>query len=467
MVLVQVIDIATGQVVAEYPIPPTEIITLEPGQEVVFGDVDYGDPNNPNVIIEVINDEHIQVTIDAGSLLIENLYKFLEEGEDAGLVFADSGQPFGTGPQALLVPSFDSLDAFTATAAGGPGADGGGTQTGTSGRGNDGGINPPDLNVDHLHAPTIEGVIPRPDFDFESDIVPEDPDEVVSSPVIVSISDAAPVQEPVLSDEEEEEGEGEGGAHCDDEGEGEGQGGGGGTAGGIFVTGHDSDEHENVDYLNAGLDFLFFGEASDAAARTGHTVALLDNSLGTGGTGGNGGDDVVPLLNGAGWSATYFDTDFDISDAFNFDAIVVASGTFGNTAFHDALIANSQAFTDFINNGGKLYINTDQGFGQDWYEFVPTFGASQAALGGQAVYTATAEGNLIGLTETIVDFDITHTEYQNVDTSIFTIFETHNTSGDVVAFGSNNLTIGDGGFQTGCDDFIMAEFTVFLETGVT
>ena len=90
MALVQVIDIATGQVVAEYPIPPTEIITLEPGQQVVFGDVDYGDPNNPNVIIEVINDEHIQVTIDAGSLLIENLYKFLEEGEDAGLVFADS-----------------------------------------------------------------------------------------------------------------------------------------------------------------------------------------------------------------------------------------------------------------------------------------------------------------------------------------------------------------------------------------
>ena len=88
---------------------------------MVFGDVDYGDPNNPNVIIEVINDEHIQVTIDDGSLLIENLYKFLEEGEDAGLVFADSGQPFGTGPQALLVPSFDSLDAFTATAAGGPG----------------------------------------------------------------------------------------------------------------------------------------------------------------------------------------------------------------------------------------------------------------------------------------------------------------------------------------------------------
>jgi hypothetical protein len=78
-------------------------------------------------------------------------------------------------------------------------------------------------------------------------------------------------------------------------------------------------------------------------------------------------------------------------------------------------------------------VNTDQvDIGQSFYNFLPSFGATQAALGGSGVYTASAARLAIGLTEDIVDRDITHTEYKSIP-SAFLIFETHNVSGDAVA----------------------------------
>ena len=340
---------------------------------MVFGDVDYGDPNNPNVIIEVINDEHIQVTIDDGSLLIENLYKFLEEGEDAGLVFADSGQPFGTGPQALLVPSFDSLDAFTATAAGGPGADGGGDQTGTSGRGNDGRINPPDLNVDHIHAPTIEGVIPRPDFDFESDIVPEDPEpEVESNPVIVSISDATPVQEPVLSD-------GEGG-----------EGGGGGEQ---FTMTFDGGEGSlsGETYIEGGLTVM-----SEYASGTGHLHQQF-----------SGGTPPALFIHNSCCSAPY-------------EFTATEGGAFSMLSFE---VISSSGFTVF------------------------------AIKDGVAIDSIVVPSGFTGLLELPAYF-------QGVDAVRLGTDNAQQATGVI-----DNVVYTLGG--AGGGDFVMAEFTVFLETGAT
>ncbi|MDP6352214.1 MAG: FG-GAP-like repeat-containing protein, partial [Alphaproteobacteria bacterium] len=176
MIVAQVIDTATGEAVIEYPVPPTEVISLEPGQRVVLPDILYGDPAAPQVIIEIIDGQHVQIILEDGTpLLIENLYALLEEGEDVGLVFVDSGQTYGAGAHAVEVPIFASLDAFTATAAG-PGASSPGAATGTGGRGNDGAIDPPDLNLPHLRAVGVEADIPRPAFAPEGEIRPDIPE---------------------------------------------------------------------------------------------------------------------------------------------------------------------------------------------------------------------------------------------------------------------------------------------------
>jgi large repetitive protein len=440
MALVQVVDIASGEVVAEYQVPPTEQISLEPGQELVFADVEYGplDATEPAVTFQEITDEDdeaadIQITLADGTVLVvENLALLLEDGEDTGIRFADAAE-------------FATLQDFVFTAGGGTaGGPGGGLALG-GGRGNDGSINPLDLNVPHIRALGVEGNIPRPAFEDETEIQPDNLEEGVGEdPIVVSITDAVPVNEPTLSSDEEPS-----------EGPQEPVG----TAGGLFVTGHDSDEHANGPLMTAGLDYLFFDSASTEDARGGITVAVLDDS---------GGSSAVSALNALGWSATLFDTDADFSQAFTFDAIVVASGN--STNLHNALMANEQNFADFINGGGKLYINTDENFGQTWFDFVPDFGdAVNNTISVSGAFSPTTEGLSIGLTDPIVDLNPTHSYFTGVDESIFTVFEVTDPEyfEDTipVSFGSNNLTIGDGGFQTG-STFVVAEFTVFLEGGV-
>jgi hypothetical protein len=144
-------------------------------------------------------------------------------------------------------------------------------------------------------------------------------------------------------------------------------------------------------------------------------------------------------LDNAVWGDAAFGGDFDI--------LIIGTGgdyVFGNGSA--ALNAEADRFAEFFNSGGGIYVNTDQAsIGQSFYNFLPTFGATQAALGGSGVYSVTPEGLTIGLTESIVDRDITHTEYKDVDTDIFQIFETHNQSGDAVAIGLFEGFIGGGG----------------------
>lgn len=165
MALVQVVDIASGEVVAEYQVPPTEQISLEPGQELVFADVEYGplDATEPAVTFQEITDEDdeaadIQITLADGTVLVvENLALLLEDGEDTGIRFADAAE-------------FATLQDFVFTAGGGTaGGPGGGLALG-GGRGNDGSINPLDLNVPHIRALGVEGNIPRPAFEDETEM---------------------------------------------------------------------------------------------------------------------------------------------------------------------------------------------------------------------------------------------------------------------------------------------------------
>ena len=275
-------------------------------------------------------------------------------------------------PPFSLVPSFDSLDAFTATAAGGPGADCGGDQTGTSGRGNDGRINPPDLNVDHIHAPTIEGVIPRPDFDFESDIVPEDPEpEVESNPVIVSISDATPVQEPVLSD-------GEGG-----------EGGGGGEQ---FTMTFDGGEGSlsGETYIEGGLTVM-----SEYASGTGHLHQQF-----------SGGTPPALFIHNSCCSAPY-------------EFTATEGGAFSMLSFE---VISSSGFTVF------------------------------AIKDGVAIDSIVVPSGFTGLLELPASF-------QGVDAVRLGTDNAQQATGviDNVVY-----TLGGAG-----GDFVMAEFTVFLETGAT
>jgi hypothetical protein len=217
-------------------------------------------------------------------------------------------------------------------------------------------------------------------------------------------------------------------------------------AGAIFITGHDSDEHSNGLYMAAGLDYLNFGTASTIAGRTGKTVAVIDTFNGSGST---------STLPGTGYTVTGFSADAaGILAALtgSFDSVFIDSGT--NSSAQIALAAASGLFTTYFNGGGSIYVNTDEGFGQSWYDFVPSFGAVvNNTISTSGAFSPTAAGLAIGLTEAIVDADITHSYYTGVNTSLFTVMEVTDglsgvADGTAVAFGLRDGSITGGGFTT-------------------
>lgn len=220
--------------------------------------------------------------------------------------------------------------------------------------------------------------------------------------------------------------------------------------GNIFITGHDVDDHSNAAYFRAGLDYLAFGAIAtpaQALTRPAYTVGYLGNS--------NGG---TPDIVAAGYTTVAF-IDLDVATwtttAFApgaFDALVIGSGfDFVTAAGSAALNANAAGFATYFNAGGSLFVNTEQGLGQTFYNFLPTFGvASTSSISDVGAFTPTAAGLAIGLTNTIVDMDITHTTFSGVSSS-FTIFETYDPTGAAVAIGLRNAVIdtGGGGFVPG------------------
>ena len=216
----------------------------------------------------------------------------------------------------------------------------------------------------------------------------------------------------------------------------------GAHAGNIFITGHDSDEHSNGAYMSAGLDFLLFGTAQ--TGNRNKTVAHINtfNNAGVAGTlAGN-------------YSVTTFSADAaGINSALTggYDAVLVGSGD--DSSANSALLAAAGLFTTYFNGGGSIYINTDEGFGQNWFNFVPSFGTTVAnTISVSGIFAPTAAGSAIGLTQAIVDADITHNFFTGVDTSLFTILEVteQNNSnvpaGQTVALGLRAGVISSSGF---------------------
>lgn len=219
----------------------------------------------------------------------------------------------------------------------------------------------------------------------------------------------------------------------------------GAQAGNIFITGHDSDEHNNGAYMSAGLDYLLFGTAQ--AGNRNKSVAFIQTF--------NNANPTTPLSGLFG--VTVFSADATgINSALTggFDAVMVGSGN--STTANSNLLAASGLFTTYFNGGGSIYINTDEGFGQNWFNFVPSFGTTVAnSISTSGIFTPTAAGLAIGLTQTIVDADITHNYFTGVDTSLFTVFERTDQNnlgipvGEVVALGLRAGQISSGGFSSG------------------
>lgn len=215
----------------------------------------------------------------------------------------------------------------------------------------------------------------------------------------------------------------------------------GAQAGNIFITGHDADEHQNGAYMAAGLDYLLFGTAQ--AGNRNKNVAYL-NTFG----GGNAASPLSGKYNVTTFSANLAGISAALSGGY--DAVMVGSGN--DFSAQGALSSSASLFTTYFNGGGSLFVNTDEAGGQSWYNFVPQFGTTaNNTISVAGVFTPTAAGTTIGLTNTIVDADITHSYYTGVNTSLFTVFETTATNpygipvGQAVAIGLKQATIDEGG----------------------
>ncbi len=212
--------------------------------------------------------------------------------------------------------------------------------------------------------------------------------------------------------------------------------------GGLFITGHDSDDHGNGAYQRAGLDYLFFGAlANGAQAATRSTFKV--GFLGTSNASASG------AIASGYTNRTFINIGTSLATAFTggYDALIIGTGADYVSSTGSGLLNSAAAnFATYFNAGGRLYVNSEQGIGQSFYNFLPPFGVSVgSSISNSGVFTATAAGLLIGLTEAIVDADITHTTFSGVNQNLFTIFETYDVDGSAVAIGLRNGSIIGGG----------------------
>ena len=216
--------------------------------------------------------------------------------------------------------------------------------------------------------------------------------------------------------------------------------------GSLFITGHDTDDHGNGLYQRAGLDYLFFGNipsVAQAATRSGLKIGFIGST-----NGANAGAAVSGYTN-----RTFIDAgnSASLATAFTagYDALIIGTGGDYLSSFGSGRLNSAAAsFATYFNAGGRLFLNSEQGLGQSFYNFLPPFGVSVgSSISSSGQFTSTSAGLAIGLTEAIVDSDITHTTFSGVNTSLFTVFETFNVDGSPVALGLRNGSIigGPGG----------------------
>lgn len=233
----------------------------------------------------------------------------------------------------------------------------------------------------------------------------------------------------------------------------------------VFITGHDADFHRNVEFISAGLNYLTLGHSPSGAELpicAGARIAFLGNNP-------------PPALAFARYpSATFIDLDnanwetlafeglhYDILIVGTFDYYV--SGT-GSTALNQ----RRSRFDEYFNKGGGIFAMSEFGHGPTYYDFLPAFGtAMERNIGGvSGRFTATPPGLAIGLTEDIVDRDLTHTEFLDLS-DVFQVFETFNDDNQAISIGAN-AAIEDGGFvpadSVTANPVALARDSVFADT---
>lgn len=223
-------------------------------------------------------------------------------------------------------------------------------------------------------------------------------------------------------------------------------------AGNILITGHDTDDHNASDYMNWGLTYLLTGNGSSVPAAPTNRIGYI-------------GNDSASLASYLGNYNSFQFYDLDVAtwtNAFSDgnDVLVIGSGfDFVSNAGSAAMNAAAAQFTTYFNNGGSLFVNTEQGMGSGFYGFIPGFGTTTNASlpgcssGAPACMRATAAGVLVGMTDALINqASITHTRFPSVDPAFQSLeFYYNNNQGpfDAITIALRGGTIGGGGFQ-GC-----------------
>lgn len=215
------------------------------------------------------------------------------------------------------------------------------------------------------------------------------------------------------------------------------------NAGNIILTGHDTDDHGATDFMNWGLNLL---TGNTTTARVGYIGSYwaggLDSYL------GNYDNFQQYDVNDASWTNAFTDGN---------DVLVIGSGwDFISPSNSAAMNAAASQFASFFNAGGSLFVNTHQGLGQSFYDFLPPVGnvaasdltTCSAEFGDGSCMSPTAAGTATGLTlSTIAGASITHNQFSNFGPT-FTAYETYVPTGNAITIGLIGGKIDDGGFHT-------------------
>jgi hypothetical protein len=227
------------------------------------------------------------------------------------------------------------------------------------------------------------------------------------------------------------------------------------SAGSIIITGHDTDDHNASTFMNWALTALLNGgngTTLPSSPVTGPRIAYL----------GNGSANLSSYF-GFYDNFAFYDLDnvnwvnvFTESNA----VIVVGSGfDFVSAAGSAAMNGQAAAFATYFNAGGHLFVNTEQGLGQSFYGFIPSFGGTLAnslpgcfsETGTGTCMNVTAQGTTRGHTlGQIVNADITHTRFTTVSPS-FEVLSTYVNNGgagtgSAITIGLFNASIDNGNF---------------------
>ena len=221
-------------------------------------------------------------------------------------------------------------------------------------------------------------------------------------------------------------------------------------AGNILLTGHDTDDHLASNWVNWGLTFLTTGNGTVVPAAPTARIGYIGNSSpNLASYLGNYNNFQFYDLGNANWTNAFTDSNA---------VLVIGSGLdFISNTGSATMNAAAAQFATYFNGGGSLLVNTHQGLGQSFYNFLPPVGNVNASNlttcssepGDGSCMTPTAAGASIGLDlSEIVQASITHNQFSGFGPT-FTSFEQYVPTGNAITIGLLGGSIGGGGFGNG------------------